>query len=99
MVEISPGVVWPEEPHFPLGRTVATRGAMNELPVQAMTEALARHERADWGEMPTEDKAANNRSLEEGGRLVSRWDAQGKIFYIITEADRSRTTVLLPEEY
>ena len=68
--------------------------------MEAMYEALARHERADWGEVCTEDKAENNRALENGGRLMSVWtDPQGTKFWIITEADRSVTTVLLPEEY
>ena len=100
MVSISPGKVWPENPLFPLGKTVATRGVLTEVAHEAMYEALARHERGDWGEVPTEDKELNNRALEAGGRLFSTWsDPQGTKFYIITEADRSITTVLLPEEY
>ena len=100
MVEISPGYAFPAYPEFPLGRTVATRGVLTEVAHKAMYEALARHERGDWGEMPTEDKALNNRALDVGGRLVSKWsDPQGTKFHVITEADRSITTVLLPEEY
>ena len=91
--------IWPEDPKFRLGRTVATSGAIAEVPMDAIYEAFARHERGDWGEMPPEDKKLNEEALEQGGRLVSKWNAQGTMFYLITEADRSLTTALLVEEY
>ena len=100
MVNITPGRAFPEEPRFPLGRTVATRGVLAEVTQEALYEALSRHERGDWGELCTEDKAANERALESGGRLLSVYhDEHGTKFYIITEADRSCTTALLPSEY
>ena len=99
MMDMSPGRAWPEKPHFSMGRTVATSGVVAEVSMNAICEALARHERADWGIMPPEDKKLNDEAVEGGGRLVSRWNAQGTEFYVITEADRSTTTVLLPEEY
>jgi hypothetical protein len=100
MVSIIQGRAWPEDPLFPLGKTVATRGVLAGVLPEAVYKALARHERGDWGEVPTGDKVLNDRALEAGGRLVSQWrDPQGTKFYIITEADRSITTVLLPDEY
>jgi hypothetical protein len=55
----------------------------------------------DWGDVDTEEKAANDRAVKEGGRLVSCYHLPrtGKAIWIITDADRSVTTVLLPEEY
>ena len=100
MMEITPGLAFPEKPKFSLGRTVATRAVLTEVTHEAMYEALARHERGDWGEVCKEDGEANERALEDGGRLLSVYrDARGTKFYIITEADRSYTTVLLPEDY
>ncbi|MEM7387300.1 MAG: type I restriction endonuclease subunit M [Verrucomicrobiota bacterium] len=65
-----------------------------------MLKALARHERGDWGEVCTEDRAENEEALRRGGRLLSVYRTEeGTRFYIITEADRSSTTVLLPDEY
>lgn len=62
--------------------------------------ALSRHITGDWGEVDAEDKRANDQSLIDGSRLLSAYRSQdGTKFWIITEADRSVTTVLLPEEY
>lgn len=100
MMEVSPGRAWPEGPRFPLGRTLATRGVVTEVKMEAVYEAMARHERGDWGEVPPEDKALNDQAVEDGGRVLSMWrDEHGTKFYIITEADRSVTTALLPSEY
>ncbi|MBL9204261.1 MAG: hypothetical protein JNN01_04205, partial [Opitutaceae bacterium] len=61
---------------------------------------LARHARGDWGELPPEDVEENELSLKEGYRLLSASsDRHSTRFYIITEADRSATTLLLPEDY
>lgn len=85
---------------FPLGQTVITANAHAVLPPESVLKALARHARADWGELDAEDKAANERALLEGSRLLSAYvTAGGERFYVITEADRSVTTVLLPEDY
>ena len=87
-------------PLFPLGRTVATRGASGKIPELEMFLALARHQNGDWGDMCEEDKLANENALREGGRLFSAYHAADRTkFWIITEADRSVTTVLLPDEY
>jgi hypothetical protein len=85
---------------FAMGRIVATPGALRTIDNQTIIQSLARHARGDWGDMDAEDKALNDLALKNGGRLVSRYPAKsGEPFWIITEADRSATTVLLPEEY
>jgi hypothetical protein len=87
---------------FPLGQIVATPGALAELEraKQPPTCFLARHAIGDWGELDPTDVAENEYSVAHGFRLLSsyRTDA-GDRLRIITEADRSATTLLLPEEY
>lgn len=87
-------------PKFPLGILLATPGVINSVsPAEAM-QALIRHEQGDWGDLDAEDKAANDEALEHGGRLLSAYVTVDDVrFWIITEADRSATTLLLPEEY
>lgn len=85
---------------FPLGRTLITPGALAKLSIANTEEALARHVTGDWGEVCTEDARANERALVEDARLFSVYrQSDGTKFWIITEADRSATTILLPEEY
>ncbi len=85
---------------FPLGRTVITRGALHALQQDDVRNALARHVRGDWGDVCSEDRSANDEALTFGGRLLSAYRTSGGTkFWVITEADRSATTVLLPEEY
>lgn len=85
---------------FPLGQTVITRGALTELHPADVYDCMLRHARGDWGECCAQDAAENELALREGFRLLSVYhDRQGVKFYIITEADRSATTILLPEEY
>jgi hypothetical protein len=62
-------------------------------------DLLRRHVRGDWGDLDLADKAANETALKHGGRILSAYDTQGGRLWIITEADRSVTTILLPEEY
>ena len=86
------------QPRFPLGRIFATPGAI-ALNV-GLARYLRRHHCGDWGdELCAEDKQANEHSLEDGTRLLSRYSTPGGSIYIITEHDRSVTTILLPEEY
>ena len=87
---------------FPLGRIVATPGALgamkdaNEDPVRY----IARHACGDWGELGAEDREANQLALRDGERLLSAYQlATGERLWVITEADRSATTLLLPAEY
>ncbi len=85
---------------FSLGQLVATPGAINAVPPSEMTQALRRHARGDWGDMDEHDRAANDRALKEETRLFSSYSTKSGVkFWIITEADRSVTTVLLPDEY
>jgi hypothetical protein len=87
---------------FPLGQVVATPQALDVLAQhQIIPEALlARHQNGDWGVLPEEDAAANQAALADGGRLLSSYSlAEGITMWIITESDRSATTLLLPSEY
>ncbi len=60
---------------------------------------IVRHLTGDWGEMDAEDRAANNRALATGDRILSRYETPGGVIWIITEAGHGESTVLLPEEY
>lgn len=92
-----------EPPHglpVPLGQTAATPGALDVLTRTDILTALSRHCRGDWGDCSPEDTLANDRALVEGARLLSVYRSRaGAKFWVITEADRSVTTVLLPDEY
>ena len=87
---------------FPLGRVLATPGALEALEKagQQPQEFLDRHVNGDWGEVDSHDAAENEVSLERGFRLLSSYTTgAGDRLWIITEANRSATTLLLPEEY
>jgi hypothetical protein len=87
---------------FPLGHVVATPGALTALAAagHAPQEFLDRHQQADWGELDEDDRRENERSLKDGCRLLSAYRLRDRTkIWIITEADRSSTTILLPEEY
>lgn len=85
---------------FQLGHIVATPGALEAIPYIQIREALARHHSGDWGEIDPHDWMANDAALQAGGRLLSSFRSRASIrFWIITEGDRSVTTVLLPQEY
>jgi hypothetical protein len=93
------------KPLFELGQVVATRGALDALDRSAVnaTDLLYRHQRGDWGDwgsLSPEDVAENDRSVLYGWRILSSYQLIDQIrIWIITEADRSATTLLLPEEY
>jgi len=85
---------------FAPGQIVATSNVVRQLPEYEVQRALARHLAGDWGDCCPEDVDANTVALEAGDRLFSVYHtADGIKFWIITEADRSATTVLLPEDY
>lgn len=87
-----------QKPLFPLGQVVATPGAL-DLDVN-FYPYLRRHQCGDWGELDAEDRAENDFSVRNNLRLLSAYHTpDGAKFWIITEADRSATTVLLPSEY
>ena len=84
---------------FATGRIVSTPGALATFSHLELMRCLSRHLAGDWGDLCDEDNRTNNAALERGGRLFSSYElATGKL-WIITEADRSATTFLLPEEY
>ncbi len=87
---------------FPLGQIVATPGALEALARsgQSPSEFLDRHVACDWGEVDAADKQANEEALVNGERLLSVFRTNlGDRIWIITEWDRSVTTLLLPDEY
>jgi hypothetical protein len=89
-------------PRFPLGRTFITPGAAEALDEagQQGREFLARHVTGDWGDMSDDDKAENESSVPRELRIFSAYHtSKGVKLWVITEADRSATTILLPEEY
>jgi hypothetical protein len=91
----------PQGQAFDLGRLLSTPGALrklNGLGVPAI-DLIARHAAGDWGDLDEHDRKANEEALQTGARLLSAYEVGGVKFWVITEADRSATTVLLPEEY
>ena len=97
-------------PVFPTGQIVASRGVydlacQNADFAQFVQKSLNRHVKGDWGDVDGEDKQANGRSLKEGTRLLSAYNDDRlprhgvATIWIITEADRSSTTILFPDEY
>ena len=87
---------------FPLGRVVATPGALRALEKaeQHPAEFLDRHVNGDWGEVPDADKHENELAVEQGLRILSAYTTSaGDKLWILTEADRSATILMLPEEY
>ena len=98
----------PRQPRFELGQIVSTPGALEACTPEQMSRCLARHLTADWGCVCAEDAETNNEALSCGFRILSAYpidpakpcEGFGKnTLWIITEADRSVTTFLLPEEY
>ena len=88
---------------FELGQVVATCGVQKKMDENfyfsvAVRKCLDRHYQCDWGDLCKEDKASNEKALKGGARLFSAYEINPKI-WIITEWDRSVTTILLPEEY
>ena len=88
----------PKQPLFALGRILATPGALGLEVI--FYPYLRRHQYGDWGDLGKEDKAENDFSVANRLRILSAYHTpDGKKFWIITEADRSATTILLPSEY
>lgn len=91
---------------FRLGQIVGTPGALNILSQDETITMLSRHAQADWGNVDNEDKKSNNRAIAHEGnldrqeRVISSYmSSHGEKIWIITESDRSVTTILLPDEY
>lgn len=87
---------------FPLGQVVATPGALIALvrTNQEIVELLARHQHGDWGVVDSTDSGGNDAAVRDGDRILSVYRLpDATTLWIMTEADRSSTTLLLPEEY
>ncbi|MDQ3362403.1 MAG: hypothetical protein M3534_12220 [Actinomycetota bacterium] len=86
---------------FELGACVATPSALEVLDQRGVSplDLLQRHASGDWGEIPKADARENERSLKHGLRVLSSYPVGDGKVWIITEADRSATTVMLPEDY
>lgn len=85
---------------FPMGTIATTPAAIATLLFLDIIRALGRHSRGDWGEVCEEDRVANDQALKVGARLLSVYQGtNGTRFWIITEGDRSVTTILLPNDY
>ena len=83
-----------------LGQTLITVGARDTLDPEDILLSLRKHARGDWGECGEDDRQANDQALIDGTRIFSVYqDRFSTRFWIITEADRSATTILLPSEY
>ncbi|WP_341774486.1 hypothetical protein [Burkholderia gladioli] len=88
-------------PRFRLGQIVTTRGVLKHLEhhgIQA-DPYLRRHVCGDWGNVPPDDALANERAVVHGARILSSYEVAGERVWVITEADRSITTLLFPSEY
>ena len=86
---------------FDMGDVLATPGAyrfMNDYHIDD-TELLMRHATGDWGEIPPEGKAANDRAVKSRGRIVSGYTFEAGVVWMITKADRTYTTIMLSKEY
>ncbi|MTW34876.1 hypothetical protein GM655_18910 [Pseudoduganella danionis] len=89
-------------PLFPLGLLVATPGALEVLKEYGIIpmRLIARHSRGDWGDVGRDDAKSNDRAVHSGARLLSCYRLANRVkIWVITEADRSSTTVLLPSDY
>jgi hypothetical protein len=100
MTKISSQITTASRRHFALGEIVVTRGLAQTIEAFDCRRALQRHAVGDWGDCCMEDQNLNDDALDNSDRLLSVYhDRQGTKFWIITEADRSVTTILLPDEY
>jgi hypothetical protein len=87
-------------PLFSPGSILITTIARDALSAEDVSFALSRHLKGDWGNICPEDKVLNDNAVVVGNRILCSYDStSGTKFWIITEADRSSTTILLPEEY
>lgn len=85
---------------FPLGLVVVATEAYDALDAADIKQSLFWHSQGFWGEVCDEDKQANDRAVADGDRILSAYLTENGVrFWVITEADRSATTVLLPQEY
>ncbi len=86
-------------PRFSLGALVITPRAEMLLPEGDVARILSRHQQGDWGDACQEDAKENELAIKEGFRIMSVYTVLRQKFWVITEADRSVTTILLPDDY
>lgn len=88
-------------PLFPMGQIVATPAVADYFAAHGINplDYLRRHAHGDWGDVPPEDATANQVSIKSGTRILSSYTVASETVWIITEADRSSTTLLFPSEY
>lgn len=84
---------------FELGKVCATRAVAECFNQYTLVELLNRYHHGDWGNLCDEDKQANHHAIAHGGRVLARYDIEGESLYVITEANRSTTTILFTYEY
>ncbi len=84
---------------FPLGHVVITPNAKTTLSSPTILDALQRHATGDWGSLTADDMELNDEALRDGDRIHSAYGEGPQRFWIITESDRSATTILMPEDY
>ncbi len=101
MKPVHPNPSTTQVPRFALGQVVSTPAVVAHFEAHSINalDYLARHASGDWGEVPPEDAALNELALAQNSRLLSRYTIAGKCVWLITEADRSSTTFLFPDEY
>ncbi|TAE87545.1 MAG: hypothetical protein EAZ82_07690 [Verrucomicrobia bacterium] len=89
------------EPKFEIGKTYATPAVTQWAGEQGidLTKLMWRHHCGEWGDLCDDDKSANDEALETGDRILSAYQISGRKIYIITEYDRSKTTIMLATEY
>ncbi len=88
--------------NLPLGQLLSTPGAIEAMAQagQNPMQLLDRHRTGDWGDLCAEDRAANDAAVEQGERILSAYTlTNGTKLWIISERDRSVTTILRPDEY
>lgn len=84
---------------FNLGQIVITANAASTLTPSDILLGILRHSSGDWGTICPDDAALNDEAVVAGDRILSSYGTEGRTFWIITEADRSATTILMPEDY
>lgn len=88
-----------QRPQFRMGKLLVTPGVLRTLQAADVASAICRHSQCDWGTLAPEDETANLAALLVGERLLSSYIFNDEKLWIITEADRAYTTVMLAEEY
>jgi hypothetical protein len=93
-------MIWPSMMKFILGEVVITPTALRAVPAEEIYRGIDRHVCGDWGLVSDADRAANEFALVHGLRLLSAYETEkGVRFWVLTEANRTATTVLLPGDY